>query len=73
MEADHAGRRPVGQKCDDTEAIPLCTQHHADRHAFSGPFRSFDRDVMREWLDARIEETQVTVTANRAGVGGFPF
>lgn len=27
-EAAHVGRRGLGQKCDDREALPICTRHH---------------------------------------------
>jgi hypothetical protein len=73
IEADHVGRRGVGQKCDDRETIPLCTRHHAERHALAGPFRGFDRERMRAWLSAQLKETQTTVTGVLAGVGGVPF
>lgn len=28
IEAAHVGRRPLGRKCSDREAIPLCGHHH---------------------------------------------
>lgn len=58
VEADHAGRRPLGRKCPDTETIPLCSQHHRERTDFAGAFKSWDRARMREWLDRMIAETQ---------------
>lgn len=73
IEADHVGRRGVGQKCSDRETIPLCSRHHAERHALAGPFRGFDRERMRDWLAERLEETRTTVVAHLAGVGGVPF
>lgn len=58
IEADHAGRRPMGRKADDSTCIPLCRKHHRERHAMSGYwFRDFDRDDMRRWLDDAIAET----------------
>lgn len=73
IEADHAGKRPAGRKCSDNETIPLCQLHHAARHGFSGAFHGWDRARMRQWLDSKISDTQTTVTANLAGVGGVPW
>jgi hypothetical protein len=58
IEADHAGRRPLGRKCDDSEAIPHCVLAHRQREGFSGPFRDWTRPRMRAYLDAAIEKTQ---------------
>lgn len=58
VEADHAGKRGLGQKCDDRETIPMCSQHHHDRHAFSGLFRSHDAARMRKFLDYQISRTR---------------
>lgn len=34
VEAAHVGERGIGQKCPDTEALPLCVQHHrTGKHA----------------------------------------
>ena len=32
VEAAHVGRRGLGQKCSDREAIPLCSLHHQEQH-----------------------------------------
>lgn len=58
IEADHAGRRGMSQKCDDAECIPLCTRHHRERTDFSGAFKDWTRERMRPWLDQKIAETQ---------------
>jgi len=58
IEADHAGRRPLGRKCDDRETIPLCTEHHRQRTDFSGAFRKWNGSQMRAWLDEKIQDTQ---------------
>lgn len=58
VNADHAGRRGMRQKCDDTNAISLCELHHRQRDDFSGPFRTWDQAAMRAWLAKHIEETQ---------------
>jgi hypothetical protein len=72
VEADHAGKRGLGQKCSDRETIPLCSIHHRHRTDCVGYFRGWTADRMRAWCDARIAETQTTVTGNLAGVGGAP-
>lgn len=61
VEADHAGRRPMGRKCHDTECIPLCAFHHRARTDFSGPFRDWSKDEMRKFLDLHIGLTQAAV------------
>lgn len=66
IEADHVGRRPVGRKCNDRETIPLCTLHHAERHALAGPFKGWGRERMREWLEQKLRETQVAADRGEA-------
>jgi hypothetical protein len=58
VEADHAGRRGLGQKCSDDQTIPLCTEHHRQRTDFSGAFKSWTKDRMRYWLEASISLVQ---------------
>lgn len=70
VEADHAGGRGLGQKAPDSTCIPLCTQHHRDRHNTTGGFEVMGKGAggkvdsrgrtwnMRGWLDAAIEHTQ---------------
>lgn len=55
IEADHAGTRGLGMKCDDRETIPICTEHHRQRTDFSGAFKTWHRDRMRSWLLACID------------------
>ena len=50
VEADHTGRRGVGQKADDRSAVSLCHNHHVWRTNFAGPFKEWDQMRMREWL-----------------------
>lgn len=67
VEADHAGLdRGVGMKAHDNTCVPLCSQHHHDRHNFTGPFRGFDKERMRAWRTTAVELTQET--ARRSGV-----
>lgn len=54
VEADHAGRRGMGQKCPDEQVIPLCTKHHRERTDFSGAFRAWDQARMRAWLEGEL-------------------
>lgn len=58
VEADHAGSRAMGQKAEDRTCIPLCTDHHVERHALAGTFAKWTRAAMREWLASTIAETQ---------------
>jgi hypothetical protein len=58
-EAHHqpaVGHSSVGSKCDDTRAVPLCTEHHAElhrrgRHTFWG---SFDVETYISQLNVRF-------------------
>lgn len=61
MEADHAVARGLSRKADDRTCIPLCRLHHRQRTDFSGPFKEWDREAMREFLARAIEETQRAV------------
>lgn len=58
IEADHAGRRGVGQKADDRTCIPLCRQHHRERTDFSGAFKEWSGTRMRLWLNVMIARCQ---------------
>jgi hypothetical protein len=58
IEADHAGRRPLGRKCNDRETQPLCSLHHRQRTDWSGPFRDWSKEEMSAWLREGIVETQ---------------
>lgn len=72
IEADHAGRRGLSRKADDSTTIPLCRLHHRQRTDHSGPFRSWDRDQMRAWLAVQIHETEARWLRYNAGTG-IPF
>lgn len=69
VQADHAGRRPVGRKCDDRETIPLCAKHHRQRTDYTGIFGGWDAERMRAWCDERIAETQAAYERGLAGDG----
>jgi hypothetical protein len=62
VQADHAGRRGMGQKADDRTCIPLCAKHHEQRASFHGPFRDWTQDRMRTWLLDCIARTQDAYT-----------
>lgn len=61
IEADHAGRRPLGRKADDDTCIPLCRLAHRQRTDWSGPFRSWTKIQMREWLERAVFWTRKVV------------
>lgn len=48
-QAHHGGKHGTGQKPHDDEAQALCSQHHADWHNASGPFRDWDQELRRAW------------------------
>lgn len=59
VEADHAGKKPAGwRKAPDRTCIPLCKKHHRQRDTFAGIFRDWTGEMMREWLDGVIAQTQ---------------
>lgn len=73
VEADHAGRRGIGQKADDRTCIPLCRNHHRERTDFSGAFKGWTQNGMRVWLNIMIEKHQTRYdeqvsSGNRKGV-----
>ena len=59
VQADHAGRRGIGQKADDSTVIALCSTHHTCRNDFSGAFRDWDQARMRAWLLGQIAYHQL--------------
>ena len=62
IEADHAAKKNgAGRKSNDDGAIALCRGHHGQRHAFSGPFKSWTAPQMRRWLDGHIATTRATL------------
>lgn len=61
VEADHQGPRPLGRKCHDHEAVPMCQRAHHDRTNYIGPFKNFTAAEMRAWADQRIAETRALI------------
>lgn len=62
IEADHAGKRGMGQKAPDYTCIPLCRKHHRDRTDVDGLWCWCPADKMREWCDEVIKRTQLAAT-----------
>lgn len=65
-EAAHCGARGLGQKCDDTEAIPLCKRHHRTgllaHHVLGKKFWAYhglDRCAIIAELQERYEKERV--------------
>lgn len=58
IEADHMGARGMGQKADDRTCVPMCSNHHRERHAHAGTFFHLNRDEMRAWRTEAIAITQ---------------
>jgi len=58
IEADHAGPRPLGRKCHDDEAIPMCQLHHWARTNYLRFFAGFTAEDMRAWADVQIGLTR---------------
>lgn len=50
LHVHHAqGRKGLGTKNHDHTGKPLCTGHHTQRHALSGPFKGWTKDRIRQW------------------------
>lgn len=58
IEADHMGQRPLGRKCHDREAGPMCTVAHWQRTNYVGVFEQFTAVEMRAFCDEAIAWTQ---------------
>lgn len=64
VEADHAGRRGIGQKADDLTCIPICTLHHGDRTDVTGIFKYATQEMLRAWIRAALEWTVARARAH---------
>lgn len=61
VQADHAGKRPYGQKAPDDTCIPLCKHHHGERTDYRGTFHWWDGADMRAWCEWAIARTRADV------------
>lgn len=52
----HTGRRGMGQRAHDRDAMPLCPQCHHDLHAHAGRFKHFTREQLQEFQDRHTKE-----------------
>jgi hypothetical protein len=66
VQADHVGRRGIGQKCDDRKSMSICRGHHGERTNFTGTFKGWDRDRMRGFLENGFELTEKRIAAREA-------
>lgn len=41
----------MGKRAHDERAIPICHLHHMDLHGLSGPFKDWDRSMVRVFCD----------------------
>lgn len=64
VQADHMGKRGLGQKADDKTCVGICQTHHGERTDYRGYFKNWTAVDMRsfcdwaiEWTQARVEET----------------
>lgn len=56
MHAHHpTGRKGMGTKRADSEAYALCTKHHTERHALSGPFKNWKKRDVRDYEAAQSQ------------------
>jgi hypothetical protein len=65
IEAHHAGRRPMGRKCNDREAVPLCHESHDELTNLGWPKeqrRAFEAWAIK-WTLARYAEQHHEVAA----------
>jgi hypothetical protein len=61
VQADHMGKRGLGQKADDRTCAPMCEHHHAERTDYRGVFYGFRGMTMRVFCNWAIEWTQKQV------------
>ena len=58
-EADHVGAdKGVAMKGSDHDAVPMCRNHHTQRHAMQGYFRGWDKALMAAWRKWAIAATR---------------
>jgi hypothetical protein len=57
IEADHAWNDGMGRKCQDRFTVPLCREHHRQKHDHSGYFASLDKMATRRLFERWVAET----------------
>jgi hypothetical protein len=57
----------MGQKADDSTAVPLCMGCHDAWHGCRGVFEGWVKAQRREWADAAVERTRAAYAAELAG------
>ncbi len=59
MHAHHpTGRKGIGQRNHDRDAVPLCAAHHTERHGLSGTFKGWRKEDIRRWESEQAAETR---------------
>lgn len=72
IEAHHMGRRGLGEKSHDHEAVPLCAAHHRDWHNCTGVFKGRDRAWRAGFAEGVIAQTRDLVTRWRTNLKTEP-
>lgn len=62
IEADHASSGALSNKSDDETVIPMCAGHHRCRTDFSGPFKNWDKAMMRAFMIAAQYRARLTIS-----------
>ena len=68
IEADHMGRRGIGQKAEDSTCAPMCTKHHRHRTDVYGFFKGWTQAELRLWVEWAIGNAREQVSGMRAKV-----
>ncbi len=61
IDAHHAGRKGVGQKCSDYETHGFCRKHHDAWHSHNDLFKGWTRDERRLFANIAIAFTQYSL------------
>jgi hypothetical protein len=43
------GRKGLGTRNHDQTGVCVCSKHHTERHALSGPFKGWRKQQIRDW------------------------
>jgi hypothetical protein len=62
----------MGMRGHDHRAIPLCRKCHMDLHALKGPFRGWQKQQVRDWVDARIVDSRAKYERSGEAVASEP-